>query len=380
MRLSSALLATTLLTACEVPPNYVENGDISDAMARQQYKTVCVGLKMKDEKTREFAASKMKEITEPIARECVCEHAKDAKGGLDIAIATGLRGTDRDELAECLTPLVADASLANRLEAVVALGQIPARASRDALAQVAAESGAATEVRAAALGAIGGDPAYTDTLLGILASDGDAGTRAAAAKGLHGIKEAKVVEAFAKAMDGDADGAVRGEAMLGLKKAGAEGIDDRICKAMLEDPSPEVRKRAVLSFRGTKRKEAIDCLRERALTVEEDSEVRSALLTTIKSSPKKDAAKILCDAIPFWARNYMQEELPPKVPGADIIKAQNDRDWENSFDCIGKAYRASSGYSCFARLYVGHWYREVGGSSYLPNCPGYENPEIAGGE
>lgn len=379
MRLSPVLLASALLAACEVPPNYVENGDISDAMARQQYKTVCVGLKMKDDSTREFAASKMKEITEPISVECTCEHARTDKGELDLAIAKGLRGTDRDDLAGCLTPLVEEPGLPNRLEAVVAMGQMPARVARDTLAKVAGESGAATEVRAAALNAIGGDPNYTDTLLGILAKDADAGTRAAAAKGLHGIKETKVVEALQKAMDEDADGAVRGEAMLGLKKAGAEGIDERICKAMLEDESPEVRKRAVLSFRGTKRKEAIACLRERAMTVEEDSGVRSALLTTIKSSPKKNAAKILCDAIPFWARNYMKEDLPPKVPGADIIKVQNDRDWDNSYECIGKAYRASSGYSCFARLYVGHWYREVGGSAYLPNCPGYENPEVAGG-
>ena len=378
MRRSAILLAPLLLAACEVPPNFVENGDIDDAMARKQYKTVCVGLTMKDDDTRKYAAGKMKEITEPIAVECVCENIKDQTKGWDLAVASGLRGTDRDDLAGCFTPLVEDPNLPNRMEAVVALGMIPAPSARATLGKVAAEVGADAETRSVAISAIGGDPKHTDTLLGILAGDADATVRAAAAKALHGVKDDKVVSALAAALAGDAEGAVRGEALLGLKKVGADGIDELICKAMMEDESGEVRKRAISAYRGTKRKEAIACLRERALTLEEDPAVRSALLSAIKSSPKKAAKQILCDAIPFWVRSYMKEELPPKIPSADIIKAQNDRDWDQSYACIGKAMRAG-GYSCFGKLYVGHWYREVGGTAYLPNCPGYENPEIAGG-
>ena len=378
MRRPAAILASLLLSACEVPPNFVENGDIDDAMARKQYKTVCVGLTMKDEDTRKYAAGKMKEITEPIAVECVCENIKDDTKGWDKAVATGLRGTDRDDLAGCFTPLVEKPDLPDRMEAVVALGLIPATAARESLGRIAAETGATAEVRAAAISAIGGDPSHTATLLGILSDDSDGAVRAAAAKGLHGIKDEAVVEALHQALEKDAEGTVRGEALLGLKKAGFEGIDDLLCKAMNEDESSEVRKRAISAYRGTKRKEAIACLRARALTLEEDPAVRSTLLSVLKSSPKKDAKKVLCDAIPFWVRSYMKEDLPPKVPSADIIKAQNDRDWDNSYDCIGKAYRAG-GYSCFGKLYVGHWFRQVGGSAYLPNCPGYENPEVAGG-
>lgn len=378
MRRPAVILASMLLTACEVPPKFVENGDIDDAMARKQYKTVCVGLTMKDDDTRKYAAGKMKEITEPIAVECVCENIRDVEKGWDKAVASGLRGTDRDDLAGCFTPLVETADLPDRMEAVVALGLIPAPAARATLGKVAAEAGASAEVRGAAISAIGGDPTHTETLMGILSGDSDGAVRAAAAKGLHGIKDEAVVAALRTALDKDTEGAVRGEALLGLKKAGFDGVDELICKAMNEDESPEVRKRAISAYRGTKRKEAIACLRERALTLEEDAAVRSTLLSVLKSSPKKDAKKVLCDAIPFWVRSYMKEDLPPKVPSADIIKAQNDRDWDNSFDCIGKAYRAG-GYSCFGKLYVGHWFREVGGSAYLPNCPGYENPEIAGG-
>jgi HEAT repeat protein len=378
MRRPALLLASLFLAACEVPPKFVENGDIDDAMARKQYKTVCVGLTMKDDDTRTYAARKMKEITEPIAVECVCENIKDDKKGWDAAVASGLRGTDRDDLAGCFTPLVEDANLPNRMEAVVALGMIPAASARTTLGKVAAEVGADAEARGAAISAIGGDPTHTATLLTILTDDADPTVRAAAAKGLHGVKDEAVVAAMQTALSSDADGAVRGEALLGLKRAGADGIDELICSAMMKDESGEVRKRAISAYRGTKRKEAIACLRDRALAVEEDPSVRSALLSVIKSSPKKDAKKILCDAIPFWVRSYMKEELPPKVSGADIIKAQNDRDWDNSYDCIGRAYRAG-GYSCFGKLYIGHWFRQVGGSAYLPNCPGYENPDVTGG-
>jgi HEAT repeat protein len=378
MRLPALLLIPIVLTACEIPPKFVESSDIDDAMARQAYKTVCVGLSMKDEKTRRYAASKMKEITEPISVTCVCENISDEKKGWDSAVAAGIKGTDRDDLAGCLANLVKDPTLKNRTEAIVALGYMPARVARDTLAGVASETGGDPEARSAAIGSVGGDPTYTDQIVDLLKGEKDNVVRAAAAKALRGNKDEAVLAAMRTAASSDEDGAVRGEALLGLKQAGVEGADELLCTAMLEDPSPEVRRRAVMSFKGTKRADAIACLRKRALTEEPDPGVRAALLKVVKSSPKKAAKKILCDAIPFWARTYMQEELPPKVPSADIIKAQNDRDWENSYDCIGKAYRSSSGYSCFARLYVGFWYREVGGSSHLPNCPGYENEQIAG--
>jgi len=89
-------------------------------------------------------------------------------------------------------------------------------------------------------------------------------------------------------------------------------------------------------------------------------------------------AKILCDAIPFWLRTYNKEDIPDKIPGTDIIGAQNDRDFENSYACLQKAYAKSSGYSCFAKMYAGWWFRQVGGSAYVPKCPGYENEDYSG--
>jgi hypothetical protein len=134
----------------------------------------------------------------------------------------------------------------------------------------------------------------------------------------------------------------------------------------------------VLSFKGTKKDEEIECLRKRAMTEEKDIGVRTAILTTLKSSPSPGAAKILCDAIPFWLRTYNKEDIPDKVPGTDIIGAQNDRDFENSYACLQKAYANSSGYSCFAKMYAGWWFRQVGGSAYVPKCPGYEDEKYSG--
>jgi hypothetical protein len=113
-------------------------------------------------------------------------------------------------------------------------------------------------------------------------------------------------------------------------------------------------------------------LRERAFTVEEDSGVREKLLDVLGSSPSKDAANVLCEAIPFWAKNYLKTGMPDKVPGTDIIRAQNTRDFERSFECVQKAVRSSSGYSCYARAYTGFWLRELGGTASVPRCPGYE--------
>ena len=54
------------------------------------------------------------------------------------------------------------------------------------------------------------------------------------------------------------------------------------------------------------------------------------------------------------------------------------RHWKRSYECLEKAYRKvrGGGYSCYARLYVAWWFREYGGSSFVPNCPGYENPAL----
>ena len=109
------------------------------------------------------------------------------------------------------------------------------------------------------------------------------------------------------------------------------------------------------------------------MTFEPDAGVRDRLLEVLKSSPNDNAALVLCDAIPFWMRSYVDKDIPDKLPGTMIVKAQNDRDFKRSYECMQKAWRKSSGYSCFARLHVGLWFRTLGAKNIrVPECPGYE--------
>lgn len=374
MRLLAVLsLVGLTLSGCDIPPSFVENSDIDAAMARSSFATVCKGLEMKDAATRSYAAMKLKSVQEPLAAECVCQFVVEGKEGWDPAIAEGLKGTQRDDLAGCFAEVVKKPDLGKRLEAVVALAMIPAPSARAALDTVAKEAGADSEVRVAAIDkGIGGDTAYQATLLQLLADDSDASVRAAAAAGLSGIKGKEVMAALQGAYENDSEGAVRAKALLSLKNSGFRDADDLLCSAMIEDESPAVRSAAVGAFHATKRKKAIACLRNKALSLEEDGSVRQRLLTALKASPSQDAADVLCDAIPFFLQNYVKEALPEKIPGTDIAAMQNDRDWERSYECFGKAYARRGAYSCPAKMYIGHWYREVGGTAHIPKCPGIE--------
>lgn len=368
------LLISGLLSACELTPSYVDRIDIDDAFARSSYKTVCKGLEMKEDDTRRYATERLIQVEDPIAGECICTNIVDEKDGWDDAVAAGLTGTERDELASCFTELVKKPDLPKRIEAVAALSKIPARVSRDTLAEIAVTPGdSAVRVRAAE--AIAGDSLYKEQQLQ-LASDSDTAVRAAAIGGLGAVKDdADVLALLRKTAVEDAEGAVRASALRAVKKLEKSGADDLMCTAMMKDESAEVRSAAVGAFRGTKRDEPIACLRERAMTFEEDAGVRDALLGVLKSSPNKGAAKILCDAIPFWMKSYVLEELPEKLPGTSIVQAQNDRDWDNSYACLQRAYAKRGSYSCYGKMHVALWFREVGGTSHVPGCPGYEAPE-----
>lgn len=377
MRALLLLIPTLLLAACEMAPRYVEGKDIDDAMAYERYKTVCVGLKMKDDDVRRYATEKLETVSDPAAATCICENIS-GQGGWDPAIAEGLSGSKRDDLVGCLAKLVEDPALPKRVEAVVALGRTDAPITKTSLGRIASTPGD-NAVRVQAIKALGGDPAWREALMGML-GESDPALRAAAAEALSTLasKDAAVLDALIKAATTDSDGSVRAAALAAARHSGPSS-DGLACTAMMDDPSPDVRRAAIASFRGTKSKDAAACLRKRALTKEEDPGVRDAMLSTLKSSPIDESAAVLCDAIPFWLRNYVDKELPEKIPGTEIVKAQNDRDWERSYECVGKALKAGGGYSCYAKMHLGLWYRELGGSAYVPPCPGYESSKEGGG-
>jgi HEAT repeat protein len=369
----AAIFAALSLFGCDLMlPSHVEVPDIQEAMARERYKVVCVGLDMKDDATRTFATEQLEQVSEPLAQECICSHMADDLKDWDIAVARGIKTTKRDDLASCLVDLVKNPSLKKRVEAIQVLSGMSAPVARDGLAAISADSKSKTDARVAALKAIGGDKKYTNALMKLAAEEEDVEVRTAAVTGLGGMKEKPVIAQLRKSVTDDPEGAVRGAALAALKTSGVSDATEMICKAMMDDESAIVRSQAVGSFKGTKRTKALRCLRERALKLEEDPGVRQKILDVLKSSPKDDAANILCDAIPFWARSYLVKGGTDKIPGTDIIAAQNTRDFERSYECVQKAVRSSRGYSCYAKAYTAHWFRELGGSAHVPRCPGYE--------
>lgn len=367
------LLLTILAGACDFVPQYVNSRDIDDAMAQGRTKVVCHGLSMPEEETRRYATQRLRTLEgDPSVGPCICANLTDDKGRLDAGVAAGLKGERDDARVGCLADLLRKPDLDKRIEAIQASASIPAPVVRQALADIATDPATPTDVRLAAFQPIKGDVAFEAKILSSL-SDPDAQVRAAAAEGLAGLKSAAALDALAKAAKDDADGMVRANALVALKRAGVPEADDQLCRAMLEDESPEVRRKAVMAYQGTKRPEAIACLRKRALTEEDDAGVRDALLQVLKSSPEQAAADVLCDAIPFWMKTYVTTDLPDKIPGTNIVETQNDRDWDNSYKCLAKAMSNAGGYSCYARMHVATWFREVGGSAYVPRCPGYED-------
>ena len=370
--LGSFLPLLLVLGACERVPQKVSTRDIEDALVRERPKVICRGLEMPDEGVRKYAAEKLQEVKDPIAAECTCAAVVKGPEGWDKAVASGLRGASRDDLVGCFAEKAKDVNLARRVEAVALLATMTAPSARAVLLEIAADPNSEADVRVLAVDAVGGAPASKDKMLAILAGDSVVKVRAAAANGLGAVVEPDVTAALQKAASEDAEGLVRGNALVSLKRHAVPEADTLLCTAMMEDSSPEVRQRAVAAFKGTKRPEAIACLRNRAMAEESSAEVRGKILEVLKSSPSDEAAKVLCDAIPFWAKTYLKEAMPDKVPSTDIITAQNDRDWERSYACVESALRKGAGGSCFARKYVAGWFKHLGGNASVPKCPGYD--------
>jgi hypothetical protein len=369
----TVLLTLPWLAACDLlTPSHVEVPDIQEAMAVERYNVVCVGLDMKADDTRKFATEKLIDVEDPIAEECICSHIADKDKGWDMAVADGMKTTDRDELAKCFTELVRNPALPKRGEAIGFLKSMPAPVARQTLADIAGDPQSTADDRVKALGAIAGSKSFADVMVALVESETDTDVRAAATAGLGGLKDRPIIKLLRTKATDDPEGAVRSAALRALKQSKVPDSTEMMCKAMMEDDSPAVRIQAIGAFRGTKRAAAVKCLRERALTEEADSGVRQKLLDVLGSSPHKDAPTILCDAIPFWARTYLKEGMPDRVAGTDIITAQNNRDFERSYECVQKAIRSSRGYSCYARAYTGHWMRKLGGTASVPRCPGYD--------
>jgi len=363
-----------LLTACDMAPRFVkESAEIDAFLSQRRWSSACVGLKMKnDDSLRQYTAERL--VTYPhiaSTTDCLCEAVYNAeKHTFDAMVVSGLKGSERDDLAECVIPALSDAAITgkDRTELVRVLGDMEAKAAYKSLETLVSEDKDA-ETRAYAAGALRPSGGSVPILLAALQEDDDPRVRAAAARSLTGRKDKEVEPIVVKAALEDPDGGVRAAALGAVVKKKSAKTDDMVCKMMMEDADERVRDEAVRAFHGTKRASAIKCLEKRIMAEEESSLVRDSLFKALGASPSDKAALVLCDAIGPVMRMYVKDKLQDRTPGTNIIETQNNRDWERSFDCVKKAL-GKGGYSCYARNHLGHWMNTLGGKASTPRCPG----------
>lgn len=360
-----------LLAACSFTPTEVTQDQVEGYATRGDIASACVGLKMPADDLRRFTAERLQRVEDPAAADCICAALPKAGDGWDTAVATGLIGTENAAVIECFSALIEQPELPRRAEAIAILGRVRGDAGKAALGRIASGAGDAAS-RAAAVTALRGDKTQIEPMVKLLSSDGDPAVRAAAAFALGEIstRDEAVMTALRTAASADADGKVRGAAIAGLRRNMGPEEEKVVCLSLLNDADEAARLEAARFFRGSTSAEAAACLRERLFKKEDSGPVREALLESARYSKHPDAARALCDAIPFYLKTYLGDALPEKVQGSDIIKAQNERDWQNSYACVEKAKKASGGTSCYARLYVATWFNELGGKASLPKCPG----------
>jgi hypothetical protein len=378
MRFRNALHVTLSLglAGCVLAPTRVERADIDQGLALGAYHIVCKGLEMEKDDVREYATTKFHMIEEPIAAECVCEHIwREDKW--DEAVARGLKGAKRDDMVTCLADVLDDPRLDREAELVSALNLtgapvVPGRLY--AYAQRAGEPQARALAVRGLLGTTQGE--VVDFILDKLANDPSAEVRSAALHALQGQQDPRIEPAIRAVFAGDEDPTVRVEALRIILDGRPEDRDALICGSMMDDPAPEVRMAAVGMYKGTKRKEALDCLRERSLTDEPDSKVREKLLEVLKSSSADQAKDLLCELVPVWLTKYAADEITYSAgtdqvtvdPGLRVMEAQNDRDWERSLECAQRAFAQRGKMHCNGRAYLTMWVNTLGGKAHRPGC------------
>lgn len=366
-------LLMLLLSACDLAPRYVERtSEIDVFIARQAWSSACVGLRMEDEGLRRYTAERLVEYAHlPSVQGCLCDALYDTEEKeADMAVAAGIAGSERDDLATCLLPAFTESELEldERVELIRRVGALEAKAGYEALKEVALGDGP-LEARAAAAAAMRPCGGCVGTLLQIAKGGDEGDLRRAAVEGLNGRKDDKVFRALRSIAGDDSDGGVRAAALEALGGDKNTGTDTLLCDALMGDDDERARAAAAAAMHGTKRKRLLQCLKKRLNEEEPSGSVREAALAALGASPSDYAADTLCESIGPFLRLHVRDKIADRIPGANIIEVQNNRDFERSYECVGKALR-QGGYSCYARNHLGHWYKRLGGKASTPWCPG----------
>jgi hypothetical protein len=362
------------LVGCE--PRFIEEAyEVDTFIAQGKFSSACVGLKMTHhakDGLRGYTASKLAEYPEiPEATMCVCEALYNAeKGTWDAAVLKGLDGTRREDLAECVVPALADPRVEVDDTLIRGVSKLHTKAGGAALANIA-KSHENPEFRALAVSGLRADDDQAPLVLDMMQNDAVGTVRAAAAGALEGRESDKNIrEALLTAAREDADPAPRVAAIAVLEGLTSKGaVRGMLCDVLMEDEVEGPRVRAAQALKGTKDKASISCLEKRLLTEEDSSGVRDATLAALGASPAQEAADVLCTAIGPFLKLYVKDEIADKIAGTGIIEAQNNRDYERSYECVQKAL-AKGGYSCYAQNHLATWFNELGGKAHQPWCPG----------
>jgi hypothetical protein len=369
-----------VLGACDMTPDFVSIEDVGGAMQLGRYSVVCKGLEMEDEETRAYAAGRLNGLELPEAQACVCKHGIDLEAGtFDAAILNGLGTTNRDDMLSCFLKGLDVPHMEKKLDLVVALARTNAPSARTRLQDLVFDSKAEGELRARAAGSLSGqgDGDYQAKLLGVLKEEGEnlGEVKSAVAMILKTNDSPEVSVALLSVSTGEENPpALRSSALESLYRIDFAAHQELLCTAALSDPDPEVRLTAVKQFHGPRKNKKgtgeLACLKKKITTEEKDGNVRQAVLDAIKASPRDEVGKVLCNATPWWVRTYVKDKHPDRMVGANIIAAQNERDWENTEACLRKAYNAG-GYTCHGTQYIAAWASDyIYFNPRVPECPG----------
>ncbi len=375
-RSTLALALSVGLAGCVLAPSRVERAEIDQGVGMEAWNIVCKGLEMEKADVREYATTKLQKVEDPMALECVCEHIY-REGVWDEAVASGLKGVKRDDMATCLADVLDDPNVDRETELVAALKNTGAKMVPDRLYAYAQRAKDPKSRALAVSGLLGStDAEQIDYLIDTMANDVSPEVRVAAMKALKGQENDKIAAALRTAYTADDDGEVRLEALRLIAEGRPDDRDALICSSIMDDPAPEVRMAAIGMYKGTKRDVALDCLRERAFTEEPDTKVRAKLLEIIKSSRTDKAEDMLCDLVPVWltqhaaaemSHNAGTDELQVEV-GLRVMEAQNDRDYERSYECAKSAYAQRGKMDCLGKAYLTMWINTLGGKAARPGC------------
>lgn len=362
----------SVLMGCTVPPRHVESEiEVDGYLAQRAYASACVGLQNRNnDGLRTYTAQQLVRLpSERVANDCLCAALYDPlKHVVDGATAMGLAGSKRNELAKCLAPSLIDPLVEDRPRVAALLAGIDAEAGYQALEDVT-NSGEGPEIRAAATRGLLYSSRAQDRLAELVLQDEDPGVRAAAAEALAGRKDPKIVQTIKQVLAEEQVVEVRAAALRALVTSDAAGSRDLVCKTLMEDEDARMRIGAANAFRKSEDRLAIDCLKRRLLEEELNPAVRTEVMEAIESSPTKHASNALCALIAPMMKLYVKDVIAEETPGVDIIKFQNNKDWERSYECVERALQ-SPGLSCYAKNHLGKWMRELGGKAARPLCPG----------